>query len=72
MTDCIEFNKNSAFSKAKETTENLSYTLGIAGTWFVGSSRDYFSQYEDDQFTGIKVYNCCGSFILAIKKPSNE
>lgn len=72
MTDMVETCKNSSFKKATETTGNLSYTLGIAGTWFVGSSRDYFSQYEDDQFTGIKVYNCCGSFILAIKKPSNE
>ena len=43
-------------------------TLGINGVWLVGRSRDYFSHYEDEVFRGIKVYNCCGSFIVGVIK----
>lgn len=43
-------------------------TLGIAGAWFVFESRDSFSLYEDRNFTGFEVYNCCGSFVLAVPK----
>lgn len=44
-----------------------SNTLGIVGAWFVGQSRDYFSNYEGEEYRGIEVHNCCGSFILATK-----
>lgn len=44
------------------------HTLGINGVWLVGDSRDYFYPYDDDVMTGLRVSNCCGSFILAIKK----
>ena len=43
-------------------------TLGISGVWLVGRSRDCFERYEDENFIGIHVYNCCGAFNLAIKK----
>lgn len=42
--------------------------LGIAGAWFVFQSRDHFSEYDEGGFVGIKVVNCCGSFILAVPK----
>ncbi len=42
------------------------HTLGIAGAWFVGSSRDYFTAFEKDGFQGYEVYNCCGHFTLAV------
>lgn len=44
------------------------YTLGINGVSLVGSSRDYFTHFENDEFIGIEVSNSCGDFILAIKK----
>jgi hypothetical protein len=44
------------------------HTLGINGVWLVGDGRDYFYPYDDDVMTGLRVNNCCGSFILAIKK----
>jgi hypothetical protein len=44
------------------------HTLGIKGVWLVGDGRDYFSPYDDDVMTGLQVSNCCGSFIVAIKK----
>ena len=59
------------FKPAVLTTRHensFKYNLGIEGVWLVGSSRDWFRHYEDDQFIGIEVTNCCGDFILAIKK----
>lgn len=47
---------------------NSENTLGYQGIWLVGSSRDHFSPYEDENFTGFEVYNCCGSFVVAVKK----
>lgn len=44
-----------------------SHTLGIAGVWLVGQSRDYFNSYSNDGFDGIEVYNSCGNFILAVQ-----
>jgi len=43
-------------------------TLGYHGIWLVRDSRDSFTPYEDDQFIGYDVYNCCGSFIVATPK----
>lgn len=47
---------------------NCENTLGFVGIWLVGNSRDRFTHYEDNHFIGIAVYNCCGSFIIAIPK----
>ena len=65
MTDCVE-SLYEGFSLAKETTDHIEHTLGISGAWLVGSSRDYFSIYNDGELTGITVSNSCGSFVLAI------
>lgn len=68
MTDGIAYNPKPFFHKATETDTMSDYTLGVQGAWFVGSSRDHFTPYEDDEFTGFEVYNSCGTFTLAIKK----
>ena len=47
---------------------NISHNLGVCGTWFVGSSRDMLTPFEDLDYIGFHVYNCCGSFSIAIKK----
>lgn len=44
------------------------HTLGYRGIWLVNHSRDSFRIYEDGIFNGIQVYNCCGNFIVAIRK----
>lgn len=67
MTDCVERVEDN-FSPITESTRNETNTLGINGVWLVGDSRDYFSSYDNGVYTGIECYNCCGSFILAIKK----
>lgn len=69
MQDCVA-SVNSGFKTAQkdERIWNLSNTLGISGAWFVGSSRDYFTPFENENMVGIAVSNCCGSFTLAINK----
>ena len=67
MTDCVESVEDS-FSPATEDKRNTENTLGMNGVWLVGDSRDYFTAYDDGVYTGIECYNCCGSFILAVKK----
>jgi len=59
---------NNGIEKAEPTDLNNKHTLGIGGAWFVGQSRDYFTAYEADGFTGYEIYNCCGRFYLLIKK----
>lgn len=56
------------FKPAKTTEHNLDCTLGYADLWLVGDSRDYFSVWEDETFTGFHWHNCCGSGFVAIKK----
>ena len=41
---------------------------GIKQAWFTLGGDDRFYPFEDDTFKGYEVVNCCGKFILAIKK----
>ena len=69
MTDGVEYNPNANWSKTEINPEKSNYyKTGIQGVYTVGSSRDYFTLYEDEKFIGIEVYNCCGTSILAVKK----
>lgn len=68
MTDGVENIENPTFLKVEKDERIPENTLGVAGAWFVGQSRDYFYDYEDDNFKGYEISNCCGGFILAIKK----
>ena len=67
MVDCV-MPVDSNFTKVTSFDFNEEHSFGIKGLWLVGKSRDYFTEYEDDQFQGIKIYNCCGSSIIAMKK----
>jgi hypothetical protein len=69
MVDGCEPCKDQDFSPALQSdlTNASSHTLGIAGAWFVGQSRDYLNPINDGGFVGYHVYNCCGSFDLAVK-----
>lgn len=74
--DCERESRNQAFKKVALIPEDIQNKfntdkqnrLGVPGAWFVGSSRDYFQPYADDQFIGYSVSNCCGSFILAFHR----
>jgi len=68
MTDGCE-RRHEGFNVAKpETVFTYEHTLGIHGLWLVGSSRDYFTPYEDEDITGIDISNCCGRSIIGILK----
>ncbi|HUV01738.1 MAG TPA: hypothetical protein VMW32_12305 [Bacteroidales bacterium] len=67
MHDCCMPREN-GFHKVTIDETGHENTLGVPGAWFVGSSRDYFNDYEDDHFMGFEIFNCCGKFILAIEK----
>ncbi len=72
MTDCVEPIQGARFNPITPTDSQPSRTLGIRGVWLVGSSRNLFEAYEDDRFIGIDVYNCCGTFIIAIEKTADQ
>jgi hypothetical protein len=69
MTDGCEPCADQSFTlaQAPEAGRNHENTLGIQGAWFVFGSRDSFDAFEADGYKGIKVYNCCGSFRLAVR-----
>jgi hypothetical protein len=68
MVDGCTSSGQSAFNRTLPTDMSYENTLGIQGAWFVGGSRNHLQQYDDKGFTGISVYNCCGSFVLAVPK----
>lgn len=69
MVDCVMPSENQGFKKTEYLPEKTGYyRTGIHGIYTVGSSRDYLTFYEDANFIGIRVSNCCGCSILAIKK----
>tara|TARA_R100000655_G_scaffold25777_1_gene52838 strand:- start:187 stop:516 length:330 start_codon:yes stop_codon:yes gene_type:complete len=71
MTDGVE-PINSGFKPIERISDNMAdYNLGINGVWSI-KGRDLFEHYEDAIYTGISVYNSCGSFILAEKKSKVE
>lgn len=66
MTDCVE-QLNGGYEPAVNATYVHENNLGIKGVWLVNGSRDYFREVSENGFTGIEVYNCCGTFVVAVK-----
>lgn len=71
MTDCVQRCDDRGFSSALVREEHMEHTLGIQGAWFVGSSRDYITPFNKDGLSGYRIYNCTGSFSLAVKCPAD-
>jgi len=67
MVDGVQ-DDNDGFQKAKPSERVYSHSLGIMGVWFTPSTRNWCEVYEDNNYTGFRVDNCCGSFIVAIPK----
>lgn len=81
--DCVTESNDTGFRRAKYLVEDLPntegltdtdayYRLGISGAWFVRESRDHFTAWEDENWIGYEIYNCCGCFILAVPKGHNH
>lgn len=67
MIDCVS-NVVDDFKHTIFDATNHKSTLGYNGIWLVGRSDDRFTAFENSQYIGIEVYNCCGNFIVAIQK----
>lgn len=63
---------DSGFKKAVNTNEFPENKYGYKGIWLVGGGRDYFCHYEDDNYIGMEVSNCCGHFIVATYKKLSD
>lgn len=66
MTDGVVA-QDSGFHKAIPTSEFPKYKYGYKGIWLVGGGRDYFREFNEDGFQGIRVDNSCGAFIVAVR-----
>jgi hypothetical protein len=68
--DGTSFNRGAQFDTATVDFDDrcASNNHGVIGCWFVGSSRDMLTPFEDNEMIGFNVYNSCGSFSIAIKK----
>ncbi len=70
MQDCVDVVK---MDWLPVTEVNLNVVGGdivsgeYKGVWLT-HGRNWFELYEDDKYIGIRVYNSCGSSIVAIKK----
>jgi hypothetical protein len=72
MVDCVMPSAEQSFKPViriplREDTYNDNHK-GIKQAWFTLGGDDRFYPFEDDTFKGYEVVNCCGRFILAIKK----
>lgn len=47
-------------------SEDCRNTMGICGVWFTG--RDSVRRFEAESVTGFEVYNCCGTWRVAIAR----
>lgn len=70
MTDCVEQTGDNGFTPIKEADQGYRHqnNMGFYGIWLVFGSRDYFRPFETDDLIGIRCFNCCGSFTVAIAK----
>lgn len=67
MIDCVS-KVEMEWQKTTVNEKTGYYRTGIQGIYTVGGSRDYFTLFENNNYIGIEVYNCCGNSILAVKK----
>ena len=67
MQDMTVANKNAEFRKAVPTQRDFNYTLGVDGA-YVLPNRNLFDPFENENYVGYNVWNCCGEFVIAIKK----
>jgi hypothetical protein len=69
MTDCCEYipERDRKFVPVAIPARHPSNDFGVGGAWFVGGSRDSIMPIDEPGWVGFHVYNCCGSFDLAVR-----
>lgn len=68
MTDGLEFFKF-AIKPIEHIQESPENDCGYKGVWLVDNCRNYFTPFENKEYKGITVTNCCGRFtVMTFKK----
>jgi hypothetical protein len=67
QVDGVEDGKD-GFKAIRISERFNSHTLGILGVWFTPSTRNWCQAYEDEFYTGFRVDNCVGCFVVAVPK----
>jgi hypothetical protein len=81
MSDMVEETGNSEFVAIRprtyycretfreiEVSHDEPSSLGIHGVWFVRGGGDSCRPFESETHKGFYVYNCCGSWTVAVAK----
>lgn len=69
MVDCVMPVRDSEWKECNPNGgKNSENTLALTGIWLVGSSRDYFTSYADENYVGYEVSNSCGNYLIAMKR----
>jgi len=63
MEDMVTANKNPKISEVSKAD-----AIGHKGVYLVRSSRNSFTFFENENYYGIEVYNCCGCGVLMTEK----
>ena len=66
MCDGVVRCENPGFAPAQDS-DYPERTAGVQGVWLVGGGRDSIKPFNADGLEGYEVYNCCGSFSVAVK-----
>ena len=67
MVDCVMQTGDGSYSPMVARENSHENECGYAGVWLVGGGRDYFEAVSEGPYSGIRVFNCCGSFTVAKK-----
>lgn len=67
MFDCVMPTGDGTYSPLQKASSVHENNLGYQGIWLVGGSGNLFHSVEENGFKGIRVYNCCGEFTVAVK-----
>ena len=68
MCDGVVPTGESGFTPARPADYAHENNMGIQGVWLVGGGRDTFTPFDNGTHTGVEVYNCCGTFSVAVAK----
>jgi hypothetical protein len=54
--------------KFVEVSHDCENSMGIRGVWFVHGPRNSCRRFETETLVGFEVYNCCGTWKVAVAK----
>jgi len=67
--DSLRSLSDPVFVRAEEPKEIDNYNLGVYGLFWMSGIRNTVYPFNNGEFQGYEIANCCGRWILAIYKP---